>query len=264
MPSSTPAAPLSNGELDRVADRLASDIANGDHFPSWLAGSLDLDSALAVQLRLLRRQLDGGEALGGWKVGLTSERARRALDADVRPFGFILASHVFPAGTQIDAGAIRRAGIEPEFLFTVGRPLKGSHVSPEEVRAGIGRVAAGFELNERRAGSARPDLVAMATDRMAQWGIVEGTGLDPSGLNLDDVVVRMWCDDNERLSARSADEVDDHWSSIARLVAELDRFGLALEAGQKVITGALGRFDMAPGQRWRAVFEGIGEVSVQG
>jgi 2-keto-4-pentenoate hydratase len=258
------AAPLSDDQLDDVSQRLASDIANGDHFPAWLVGSLDLDGGLAVQLRLLRRQLDGGEALGGWKVGLTSERARGAFGPDGRPFGFVLASHVFPSGSVIDTAAIRRPAIEPEFLFTVGRRLEGSDLSPAEARAGIERVAAGFELNERRAGSARPDLPTMAADRMTQWGIVEGTGIDAADADLDDVVVRMWCDGNDRLTARSADEVDDHWTSIARLAAELDRFGLGLEPGQKLITGALGRFDLAPGQRWRAAFEGIGEVSIQG
>jgi 2-keto-4-pentenoate hydratase len=264
MGSSMPAAPLSEAELDDLAARLAADIANGDHFPAWLVGSLDLDSGLAVQLRLLRRALDAGEELGGWKVGLTSDRARGALGADGRPFGFILASHVFPADAVIDAASIRRPSVEPEFLFTVGRTLEGPDLSPADARAGIEHVAAGFELNERRAGSARPDLPAMAADRMTQWGIVEGTGVDPDDADLDDVVVRMWCDGNDRLTARSADEVDDHWTSIARLVAELDRFGLGLEPGQKLITGALGRFDLAPGQRWRAVFEGIGEVSIQG
>jgi 2-keto-4-pentenoate hydratase len=264
MSSPSPATPRSAAELDAVADQLADDIDRGDHFPAWLPGSLDLDSALAVQLRLLRRRLDAGEQLGGWKVGLTSERARRALDADVRPFGFVLASHVFASGASVDAGSIRHAAIEPEFLFTVGAPLNGGGLSADDIRAGIERVAAGFEINERRAGSARPDLAAMATDRMTQWGIVEGGAVDPRAVDLGEVVVHMWCDGNERLVARSADEVDDHWTSIGRLVAELDRFDLGLEPGQKLITGALGRFDMAPGQEWRASFEGIGEVSVRG
>ncbi len=257
------AMPMSDTELDAVAERLAADIANGDHFPGWLEGALDLDGALAVQVRLLRRQLDQGEHLAGWKVGLTSDRARGALGADVRPFGFLLASHVFASDSAVVAADIRHASIEPEFLFTVAHRLAGSDLSPHDIRAGIGRVAAGYELNERRAGTARPDLVMMATDRMTQWGVVEGSGIDPRGVDLDAVEVHMWCDDDERLATRSADEVDDHWTSIARLVTELDHHGLALEPGQKVITGGLGRFDLAAGQRWRASFEGIGDVAIR-
>lgn len=257
------AAPMSDADLDAVAERLAADIANGDHFPAWLSTSLDLDGALAVQVRLLRRHLHDGEQLAGWKVGLTSERARRALGADVRPFGYLLASHVFASGAEIPVSKIRHPSIEVEFLFTIARPLRGADVTPADAGEAIDHVAAGFELNERRAGSARPDVVAMATDRMTQWGVVEGTGIDPRGVDLNDVVVRMWCDDDERVAARSGDEVDDHWTSIARLAAELDRYGLGLERGQKVITGALGRFDVAPGERWRASFDGIGDVAIR-
>ncbi|MPY93456.1 MAG: hypothetical protein GEV08_10435, partial [Acidimicrobiia bacterium] len=229
-------------DLDATAERLAADIERGDHFPQWLAGELDLDAALGVQVRLLRRREKAGERLSGWKVGLTSERARRALGADVRPFGFLLASHTFTSGVAIEASGIRRGTIEPEFLFTVGERLAGPDVSPDQVRAGIRRVAAGYELNERRAGTARPDLALMATDRMTQWGVVEGGGIDVADLtgSLDDVVVRLTEDDAPRLQARGGDEVDDHWSSIARLVAVLDEHGLALEAGQKVITGGIG------------------------
>ena len=257
------AAAMSDSDLDAVAERLAADIADGDHFPVWLSGSLDLDGALAVQLRLLRRDLDEGEQLAGWKVGLTSERARRAVGADVRPFGYLLASHVFASGAEIPASSIRRPSIEVEFLFTITRPLRGAAVTSAEARAASDHVAAGFELNERRAGSVRPDLVAMATDRMTQWGVVEGTGVDPRGVNLNDVVVRMWCDDDERIAARSGDEVDDHWTSIARLAAELDHYDLGLQPGQKVITGALGRFDLVPGEQWRASFDGIGDVAIR-
>src|SRR5215218_303355 len=150
------AAPLSDADLDAAAERLSADIAAGDHFPAWLSDTLDLDAALAVQVRLLRRRLDEGERLAGWKVGLTSERARRAVGADARPFGFLLASHVFASDSDVPVARIRRPSIEPEFLFTTGARLSGADLSPDEVSAGITGVAAGFEINERRAGTTRP------------------------------------------------------------------------------------------------------------
>jgi 2-keto-4-pentenoate hydratase len=251
-------------DVAAIAQRLWGDIQRGDHFPGWLADQLDLEAALAVQVALLGEQRRSGEFLSGWKVGLTSERARQALGSDTRPFGYLLASHTFRSGAQVDASAIRHGSIEPEFLFTIGARLAGPDLGPADVRAGTARVAAGFELNERRPGSVRPDLALMATDRMTQWGIVEGDGVDPAGIDgsLDDVRVRLSCDGVERLAVRGGDEVDDHWTSIARLVAVLDRHGLALEPGQKVITGGLSRFDLAPGQRWRAEFDGVGAVEV--
>lgn len=268
-------------DVDAIAERLWADIGRGDHFPAWLAGRLDLDEALAVQVRILRRHEAAGEVLSGWKVGLTSPRARQALGADARPFGYLLAATTFTSPAVVAPSAIRHPTIEPELLFTVGERLAGPALAPSQVRAGIARVAAGFELNERRAGAVRPDLALMATDRMTQWGVVEGAGVHPDELggSLDDLRVRLeeWAPRGAgsagvgegasdgrvvRLDVRGGDEVDDHWGSIAQLVAVLDRHGLALEPGHKVITGGLGRFDLAPGQRWRATFVGVGDVEV--
>jgi hypothetical protein len=35
------------------------------------------------------------------------------------------------------------------------------------------------------------------------------------------------------------------------------------DAGQKLITGALGAFDAAPGQHWHTSFEGLGDGEVR-
>jgi 2-keto-4-pentenoate hydratase len=57
----------------------------------------------------------------------------------------------------------------------------------------------------------------------------------------------------------------NQWGVVAStgLAAELDRYGLGLEPGQRVITGALGRFDVAPGEQWRASFDGVGDVAIR-
>ncbi len=140
--------------------------------------------------------------------------------------------------------------------------MRHADVTPAHARAGIDRVTAGFELNELHAVSARPNLVAMATDRMTAWGVVDGMAVDPRLADLNDVDVRMWCNDEQRIVVRSDDEVDDCPTSIARLAAELDRYGLGLEPGYEVIIVALGQFDVAPGEQLRASFDGVGDVAI--
>jgi 2-keto-4-pentenoate hydratase len=251
-------------DLDALADRLEEARKAGDHCPAWLPGALALDQALEVQLRLLARRLAEGERLAGWKVGLTSPRARKAVGADARPFGFLLAGRVFPGGARISVAGIRALSIEPELCFTVAARLAGSELSREQVEAGIARVAAGFEINERRAGSASPDLPALVTDCLTQWGIVEGGGapLRDAG-DLRRVRCTLARDGEKVYEGVSRDELDCHVESLRRLSAELDAHGQALLPGQKVITGAFARFDAAPGQRWHASYDGIGEVEVE-
>jgi 2-keto-4-pentenoate hydratase len=249
---------------DRAAlvDRLWDSRQRGDVSPAWLAG-LALDDALDVQLGLLDRKLAAGEKLAGWKVGLTSNRARAALGVDARPFGHVLASHLFESGARIAAASIAKPSIEPELCFEIGRRLAGPGLSRDRVAAGVARVCAGFELNERRAGSTRPDFGAFVTDGLTQWGVVRGGGatLAEAG-DLDAVHCTLLRDGEKVYQGVSRDELDDHLESLSRLAAVLGAHGRALEPGQVVITGAFARFDAAAGQRWRAEYRGVGEVEV--
>ena len=85
----------------------------------------DLDEALAVQLHVLRRFESAGERLGGWKVGLTSGKARDRMGKDIRPFGYVLQSRVFESGAPLPLASIMNCHIEPELCLIVGTALRG-------------------------------------------------------------------------------------------------------------------------------------------
>jgi 2-keto-4-pentenoate hydratase len=246
-----------------LVQRLIAARAAGDFCPEWLPGALSFEEALDVQLALLDDELARGQSLAGWKVGLTSERARRAVGADVRPFGYLLAGRVFESGAVLDAASIRQPSIEPELCFSFTASLSGA-VNRGEVAAAVERIAAGFEINERRAGSARPDMPAMVTDRLTQWGIVHGEGVPLAAAgHLGAIRCVLTCDGATVYEGVSSDELDDHIDSIARLAEQLGKFGRGIEPGQRVITGAFTRRDGAPGQDWVAHYEPVGSVAVR-
>ena len=250
-------------DLTALVERLSEARQTGDHAPDWLNGALTLEQALDVQLGLLERKLAEGDSLAGWKVGLTSERARTALGVDERPFGYVLTSRVQKSGARLRIAGIARPAIEAEMCFTIGRRIQGDHVSRDEIAGSVARVAAGYELNERRPGSARPDFCAMVTDCLSQWGIVEGEGLELADAgDLGAVRCTLTRNGEQVYTGLSRDELDDHLNSLSRLAAVLSEHGRALEPGQKVITGAFARFETGPGQHWRADYEGIGRVEV--
>jgi 2-keto-4-pentenoate hydratase len=249
-------------DLAALTQRLWDAREKGDSCPPWLNGALTLKQALDVQLGLLGREIERGEALGGWKVGLTSERARKALGVDARPFGRVLASRIFASRARVRAAEIAHPSIEPELCFTIGRRLAGASPSREEVAAAIAQVSAGFELNERRAVSARPDFPALVTDCLTHWGIVVGSGVPLASLDLGGVRCELFRDGERVYAGVSREELDDHLDSLCRLAAGLAAHGRVLEPGQRVITGAFARESTAAGQRWRAIYQGVGEVEV--
>lgn len=250
--------------LGDIAARLWNSRQAGDPFPEWLNGALTVEDALATQLLLLEREQARGEQLAGWKIGLTSPRARAALKADARPFGYILARRVFAAPAIVEASSISGPAIEPELCFTFGRALSGAAVTRDDVKAALDSVSAGFEINEARRGSARPDLPALVTDRLTNWGIVMGNGVTVAQAgDLGAITCRLECDAGTMYEGVSRDELDDHFDSLTALVRALGRHGRGVDAGQRVITGAFTRREAKPGQHWRAIYSGIGEVEVR-
>lgn len=245
------------------AVRLLAARADGDYSPDFLVGALDLPQALDLQLAVLQQHLDAGAAVGGWKVGLTSEASRQRLGADERPFGFVLADRTFASGATIDSSSIRNLSVETEMCFTIGTDIGNTDITPDEIFRYVTGVSAGFELNEARPGSVRPDFFAMVTDCLTNWGIVAGDAVTPPlAEQLSATAITMERNGDQVFNGVSSDFVDDHAISLCRLVEQLARHGQMLRAGQKVITGAFARFPAEPGDHWRAVYDGIGDVEI--
>jgi hypothetical protein len=65
-------------DVESLVERLWQRRQSGDDSPAWLNGILSLELAHTVQLGRLARKVAAGEVLAGWKVRLTSNRARTA------------------------------------------------------------------------------------------------------------------------------------------------------------------------------------------
>ena len=248
---------------DDLAERLLASRAQGDFSPEFLVGALDLPRALDLQVAVLEQHRAAGHRVGGWKVGLTSEASRTKLGADERPFGFVLDHRCFASGSAIDSSAVQSLSVETEMCFTVSRDVDDPTVTPSNILEFIGGVSAGFELNEARPGSARPDFFAMVTDCLTNWGIVAGEPVEPpSAAALSDTAITMERNGEQVFAGVSREYVDDHTISLCRLVDQLAAHGQKLRAGQRVITGAFARFPTEPGDHWRATYESIGTVEI--
>ncbi len=231
--------------------------------PAALRGALDFDAALRVQLRVLERQLAAGQALAGWKIGLTSQRVRDRFGTDRQPFGYLLRSGMHESGAEIALAAIHgTCGVEPELCWTLGAPLAGPGTTPEQARGSVASLAAGLEINEPRAPAS--DFPLVIADGLAQWGVVTGPPIPlPDDFASDSVVAILSLDGERIAESRGTDVIDDHFVSLAALANALGRFGRRLEAGDRVITGSFSRHDVTASGTWRAQFSGVGTVEVR-
>ena len=109
-----------NDNQTRAADALWEHYQRGGELSEELFEGLDFNDGLAIQAEIRRRRLQDGAVQVGWKVGLTSDRARRRVGIDDRPFGHLMQkfdSEVSetPSGEQTDwpRDWARRLGTSP-------------------------------------------------------------------------------------------------------------------------------------------------------
>jgi len=244
-----------------IVEALYTGRKNGEQ-PSGLDQvQFGLDEALALQLRVLGRFESAGEKLGGWKVGLTSGAARDRMGKDFRPFGYVLQSRIFRSGASVPIAKIPNCAVEPELCLIIGSPLRGDTVDVAQAKAAVRAVAPAFELNQRRVG---PDggQALMLADGLAQWGIVVGPEA-PVRDNLIETTVEFYRDGQLVETKTPGATMDDPYLSLSGVCRLLHKYGLGLEPGQPVITGAFCHHAVRQPGTYRTVFSGIGEVAVR-
>ena len=218
----------------------------------------------------LQRQLDalGAGAPAGWKVGLTSGTARDSMGEGFRPFGHIHSERVFDSGARIPLAGMCRPGIENELCFRLGRVLEGP-VSRSQVIDAVASVAPAFELIERRLPPSAGQDEHLA-DNLAQWGIVVGEErqFDWECFPFSGLAVALHRDGEAVQQVAADGHIDDHFSSIAALAAQLAAFGRRIEAGARIITGSFTKQAVAGPCRYGGDFDagegkGIGRVAME-
>lgn len=252
-------------DIQAAAELIWNEARAGSYFPAALRGHLSLTDALRVQLAVRDRKVAAGDRQAGWKVGLTSSRARQRYGTDARPFGHIMASDVYAAGATVPLAGVLAPGLEPELCFTIGETLRGPGVTPAQARAAVAAVSAVFELVENRAQGV-DDFALNVADNLSQWGLVLGETLSPLPMTLDLAGARMECYRDEQLMAQAIgdnQQIDDHFLSLSILANTLADRGEALVAGMRVITGSFSNHDVTAGQSWRARFSPVGAVNVR-
>jgi 2-keto-4-pentenoate hydratase len=246
-------------DLQRAVEEFWAARGRGEHFPAGYFDRLSLDEAYRIQLALIERRCAAGERQIGWKVGLTSRAIQQQFGFHEPCFGCILETR--PSGHVFAAGELIRPGFETELCMRLGRPLAGE-VPLVEVRAAVAVVHPSLEIIETRGDPAQ--IALMLADNAQQRSVILGepVALAPA-LQLDQVEARVELNGTLVATGVGAAVLDHPLNSIAWLARKLGEYGRSLRAGEVVMTGSLVRqFPLAPGDRARATFSGIGTVEI--
>jgi len=250
-------------KVDEAAEILWQSLQSGAHPPARLRQQLTLTEAYQVQLEVLARWVATGEKHAGWKIGGTSPTARQMLGVQEPLYGYLLASRCFPDNHTFQHAQLTKPLIESELCITVGERLHGPGVTREQVLDAVAAVAPAFEIAEMRSEMAS-DVPLVVADNVAQWGYVVGGEITPypRALDLAAIIAEMRKNGEVTQKVKGQEVIDDQLLSIAALANHLAQYGLALEAGQRILTGSMTRpVPITKGDRWETLFVGVGRVA---
>jgi 2-keto-4-pentenoate hydratase len=224
------------------------------------------EQAYAVQLEgvAIRRERDSRKIVGK-KIGLTSIAMQKLIGVDEPDYGHLFDHMLVREGEAIACSGLLLPKVEGEVAFVLNRTLKGPGVTMADVLRATEGVMASIEIVDSRVRDWKIKLADTIADNASSARFVLGSRMFcPNEFDLR--LVGMVLEKNgEVVNTGAGAAVMGHpAASVAWLANKLGQFGIALEEGEIVLSGALtAAVDARAGDSFLISFQGLGTVGVR-
>lgn len=225
---------------------------------------IDVVDAYEVQLLNIRQRLDAGATVHGHKVGLSSKAMQQMMGVDEPDYGHLLSDMAVHSSAPVSAGRYCYPRVEVEVGFILGATLPGEDCTEEDVIAATEAVAPAIELIDSRIVDWNIRIGDTIADNASSAGYVLGPErVKPDEIDLTAIEARLLKNGEQVAEGRSDAVLGNPVTAVAWLARKVASFGVTLEAGHVILPGSVHRaIDVAPGDRFQAVFDGLGSVTL--
>ncbi|MDX3696588.1 fumarylacetoacetate hydrolase family protein [Streptomyces europaeiscabiei] len=229
--------------------------------PTELA-EVSLADAYAVQREVVRRRLDRGESLAGFKLGFTSVAKMRQMGVHDLIHGRLTEGMRVADGGTVDVEALLHPRIEPEVAFLLGAPL-GAGAEGTDPLAAVTAVAPALEVIDSRYAGFAFTLPEVIADNASSAGFAVGAWQPAHGIDLDNLGVLLEVDGRLAQSGTTAAILGHPLRSLTAAARLAAAAGLTLQPGWVILAGAAtAAVPLPPGAHVRACVTGLGTVEV--
>lgn len=221
--------------------------------------------AYAIQQGLVELLLADGGSIVGYKLGLTSRPMQEMLGVNEPDYGPVLSSMVSDDGAEITLDRYIQPKVEAEIALVLDAPLQGPGVTAMQASRAIGGATPAIEMVDSRIADWKIKLVDTIADLASSAAIILGPRSIPVD-GWDPRLVGMAVTRNGETTGTGAGAaaLGNPVKAVAWLANTLAPFGVTLEPGHFVMTGALhAAFPVAPGDVVRADFDRLGPVTAR-
>ncbi len=226
---------------------------------------LDLDAAYRIQQRLNQRRIAAGETIVGKKIGVTSRVVQQMLDVHQPDFGYLLSGMLYNEGQSIPADSLIQPRAEGEIAFILKRDLQGPGITNADVLRATECVMPCFEIVDSRIRDWKIRIEDTVADNASCGAFVLGDrAVDPRQVDLG--LCGMVLEKNGEIvgTGAGAAALGHPVNAMTWLANTLGRLGIALKAGEVILSGSLAALvPVQAGDSLRMQIGGIGGCTVR-
>ena len=226
---------------------------------------ISIEDAYQIQKQLMKLRLAAGERVIGKKIGVTSKAVMNMLGVYQPDFGYLTDGMVYNEGQAIPMSRLIQPKAEGEIAFVLKKTLKGPGISSADVLAATEGVMACFEIVDSRIEDWKIKIQDTVADNASCGVFVLGDRLvDPRDVDLNTCGMVLEKNGDIVATGAGAAALGAPANAVAWLANTLGRLGIALEAGEVVMSGSLAiMVPVAAGDNLRVSIGGIGSCSVR-
>ena len=228
-----------------------------------LIGAGDVEAAYAVQQRNTQRWLAQGRRLAGRKIGLTSRAVQQQLGVDQPDFGMLFADMCIADGEPIDTSRILQPKIEAEIALVIERELPHEKHTVADLIGATAYALPALEIVGSRIAGWDIRLADTIADNASSGLFVLGSRpVRLADVDLIGCGMLMERRGEQLSSGTGAACLGNPLHAAVWLADVMVRFGMPLQPGDIIMTGALG--PMVPvqaGDVFETQIDGLGRVS---
>lgn len=227
---------------------------------------ITIDDAYQVSLTMVNKRLAAGEKLVGKKVGVTSIPVQRMLNVHQPDFGYLTDKMQYQNGETMP---VSRELIQPraegEIAFILERELRGPGVSAEDVLAATKAVVPCFEIVDSRIRDWKIAIEDTVADNASCGLFLLGDdSVPPTGIDFASVKMKVFKNGELLSEGVGSEALGSPANCVAWLANTFGEHGIALEAGEIILSGSLVPLEpVAAGDEMRVEIEGIGSAEVR-
>jgi 2-keto-4-pentenoate hydratase len=249
-----------------AADRLAAATASGIPCSpiNDLLGLVDIDAAYRTQSTLTERRVGRGARIIGKKIGLTSAAIQAQVGVDRPDFGVLFDDMRFEDDEEIPFGILLQPRAEAEVAFLLSKSITDAS-DHEAIRDAIALQFPAIEVVDSRVANWKIQITDTVADNASSGVFMIGTqGYPLDAVEPVDVVMRMLRNGEVVSTGEGPACLGDPLNAVAWLAETMIGVGTPLQAGDIVLSGALGPMvSVTPGDVFVADIQPLGKVTAR-